>query len=56
LVEPHPLPPDITALTQQSTVPFGDGVLALKDALLAAETCEELFTPQVGGGRVGSLV
>jgi NAD+ synthase (glutamine-hydrolysing) len=47
-VEPHPLPPDIAALTQQATVPFGDGVLALRDALLAAETCEELFTPQVG--------
>ncbi|GFR45623.1 hypothetical protein Agub_g7030, partial [Astrephomene gubernaculifera] len=27
-------------------VPFGDAVLKLRDAVLAAETCEELFTPQ----------
>ncbi|GIL46495.1 hypothetical protein Vafri_3475, partial [Volvox africanus] len=26
--------------------PFGDAVLKLRDAVLAAETCEELFTPQ----------
>jgi hypothetical protein len=30
----------------QDTVPFGEGVLALRDTVLSAETCEELFTPQ----------
>lgn len=31
--------------TRQTSCPFGDGILAFNDALLAAETCEELFTP-----------
>ncbi|KAF5843733.1 glutamine-dependent NAD(+) synthetase [Dunaliella salina] len=30
----------------QLTAPFGDGVLQCLDTTLAAETCEELFTPQ----------
>ncbi|KAF8062623.1 glutamine-dependent NAD(+) synthetase [Scenedesmus sp. PABB004] len=46
VLEPHRLPPDVsTACGGQADAPFGDGVLALDDAVLAAETCEELFTP-----------
>eukprot|EP00775_Hariotina_reticulata_P006615 gene6615-6843_t len=45
-LESHALPPELADLTGQSSCPFGDGVLCLTDALLAAETCEELFTPQ----------
>ena len=26
-------------------MPFGEAALAFQDAVLAAETCEELFTP-----------
>ncbi|KAK9793458.1 hypothetical protein WJX73_010827 [Symbiochloris irregularis] len=39
------LPPSIQELTGQRQCPFGDGVLAFRDCLLASETCEELFTP-----------
>lgn len=45
-LEDHPLPPDVRAVAQQASCPFGDGALRCADALLAAETCEELFTPQ----------
>lgn len=44
-LEPHPLPESIRELTGQASVPFGDGALQLRDTVLAAETCEELFTP-----------
>ncbi|CAL8465594.1 g5130 [Coccomyxa elongata] len=44
-VEDHGLPPEIREVTGQRTCPFGDAALALNDAFLAAETCEELFTP-----------
>lgn len=44
-IEDHQLAPSITAITGQSTAPFGDAVLQFPDATLAAETCEELFTP-----------
>jgi hypothetical protein len=36
------------AAAGQASCPFGDGVLCLADGILASETCEELFTPQVG--------
>lgn len=46
--EPHLLPPRLRphAPGGAGEVPFGDVVLKMGDALLAAETCEELFTPQ----------
>lgn len=45
-VEDHALLPEIRLLTGQDTCPFGDAALRFEDAVLAAETCEELFTPQ----------
>lgn len=42
-VEDHSLPRMIQAVTGQTAVPFGDGALALRDTVLASETCEELF-------------
>jgi hypothetical protein len=45
-LEQHRLPAEVAELTGQGSVPFGDGVLRLADAVLASETCEELFTPQ----------
>lgn len=47
VVEDHPLHPVVRAACGQASVPFGDAVLRLEDSLLAAETCEELFTPNV---------
>ncbi len=44
-MEDYYLPRMIREVTQQDTVPFGDGCLALRDTVLSAETCEELFTP-----------
>jgi hypothetical protein len=32
-------------VTGQRECPFGDAALQFEDAVLAAETCEELFTP-----------
>lgn len=46
LLEEHSLPAEVAEVTGQRDAPFGDGVLRLLDALLAPETCEELFTPQ----------
>ena len=45
-LEDYYLPHNISEFTEQSTVPFGLGLLQLKDTCLAAETCEEMFTPQ----------
>ena len=45
VVEEHALLPELRALTEQETCPFGDAALRFTDATLAAETCEELFTP-----------
>ncbi|OWA53461.1 Glutamine-dependent NAD(+) synthetase [Hypsibius exemplaris] len=45
IVEDHYLPRMITDITGQHTVPFGDGVLALKDTCIGSETCEELWMP-----------
>lgn len=39
------LPSLIADLLHQRTCPFGDAALQFKDTVLAAETCEELFTP-----------
>ena len=44
-LEPHDLPDNISELTGQTQIPFGDGALALRDTVLSSETCEELFTP-----------
>jgi NAD+ synthase (glutamine-hydrolysing) len=46
VIEDHALLPEIRTLTGQDTCPFGDAALRFEDAVLAAETCEELFTPQ----------
>lgn len=46
VVEDHFLLPEIQAITGQESCPFGDAALRFSDAILAAETCEELFTPQ----------
>ena len=43
--EEHGLPPAVRAATGQTTCPIGDAALRCEDAVLAAETCEELFTP-----------
>lgn len=44
-LEAYYLPRMIREITGQETVPFGDGCLALRDTVLSAETCEELWTP-----------
>ncbi|KAK9463914.1 uncharacterized protein V1516DRAFT_632342 [Lipomyces oligophaga] len=44
-VEKYSLPRMITEITGQEEVDFGDAVIATKDTVLGAETCEELFTP-----------
>ncbi|GAA99384.1 uncharacterized protein L969DRAFT_93843 [Mixia osmundae IAM 14324] len=43
--EEHYLPRMIKAITEQTTVPFGDAVIATEDTALGVELCEELFTP-----------
>jgi NAD+ synthase (glutamine-hydrolysing) len=45
-LQDHILPPEVAAVTGQRHVPFGLGVLATVDGTIAAETCEELFTPR----------
>ncbi|KAI3428464.1 hypothetical protein D9Q98_007289 [Chlorella vulgaris] len=44
-VEEHTLPAELQQLTGQQRCPFGDAALCFQDTVLAAETCEELFTP-----------
>lgn len=39
------LPRIIQEITNQLTVPFGDGVISTLDTCIGVETCEELFTP-----------
>ena len=46
------LPAQIAELTGQMTCPFGDAALQLHDCVLAAETCEELFTPMAPNIRL----
>jgi NAD+ synthase (glutamine-hydrolysing) len=45
-LEQHSLPGCVTAVNGQTHVPFGVGIIAARDATLATETCEELFTPR----------
>ncbi|KAJ5155250.1 glutamine-dependent NAD(+) synthetase [Penicillium capsulatum] len=45
-VEQYNLPPRFQKHQGTRQVPIGDVVLSLNDTSLAAETCEELFTPQ----------
>jgi len=42
--EHYHLPRSIRTITGQDLVPFGEGCIALKDTVVSAETCEELFT------------
>jgi NAD+ synthase (glutamine-hydrolysing) len=44
-VEEHYLPRMISEIVGQRKVPFGDAAISTLDTCLAAETCEELFTP-----------
>lgn len=44
-VEDHELPVLMRKVAGQARCTFGDAVLVLRDATLASETCEELFTP-----------
>ena len=44
-MEEHGLPQEVRRITGQRACPLGDAALQLNDAVLAAETCEELFTP-----------
>ncbi|KAJ3039080.1 glutamine-dependent NAD(+) synthetase [Rhizophlyctis rosea] len=44
-LEDHYLPRMIAEITGQTTVPFGDGVIATHDTVVGTEVCEELFTP-----------
>ncbi|KAI1341064.1 glutamine-dependent NAD(+) synthetase with GAT domain-containing protein [Xylariaceae sp. FL0016] len=46
VVEQYNLPPRLQKHQGTRQVPIGDVVLSLDDTTLAAETCEELFTPQ----------
>ncbi|KAL6910440.1 hypothetical protein GGI43DRAFT_390145 [Trichoderma evansii] len=45
-VEQYNLPPQIQQHQGTRQIPIGDVILSLNDTTLAAETCEELFTPQ----------
>ncbi|ORY78946.1 hypothetical protein BCR37DRAFT_98573 [Protomyces lactucae-debilis] len=45
-IEPFILPRFIAAICGETEVPFGDAVISLRDTVVGAETCEELFTPQ----------
>jgi NAD+ synthase (glutamine-hydrolysing) len=44
-IDEHVLPKAIRDVTGQNTVPFGLAVIEFNDAVVATETCEELFTP-----------
>lgn len=45
-VEQYNLPPLIQQHQGKRQIPIGDVILSLNDTTVAAETCEELFTPQ----------
>jgi NAD+ synthase (glutamine-hydrolysing) len=45
-VEPFGLPPVVQAATGQRATVIGDAVIETRDARLASEMCEELFTPE----------
>ncbi|XP_045492583.1 glutamine-dependent NAD(+) synthetase [Colias croceus] len=44
--EDYYLPRMITAITNQTTVPIGDAVIATKDTCIGFEICEELWNPR----------
>jgi NH3-dependent NAD+ synthetase len=44
-LESFPLPEAVRLVAGQSQAPLGLGIVALRDATVASETCEELFTP-----------
>lgn len=46
------LPLHVAQLLGQAKCPFGDAALRFEDALLAVETCEELFTPMAPNIRL----
>eukprot|EP00760_Papus_ankaliazontas_P007678 PhM_4_TR13451/c0_g1_i1/m.51038/K01950/E6.3.5.1, NADSYN1, QNS1, nadE; NAD+ synthase (glutamine-hydrolysing) len=46
VVEEFYLPSEIQVITGQFKVPFGYACVATRDTVIAAETCEELFTPE----------
>lgn len=45
-LEDHVLPKVLRRATGQESVPFGIGAVATPDTVIAAETCEELWTPR----------
>ncbi|KAI9138932.1 hypothetical protein BKA69DRAFT_1088728 [Paraphysoderma sedebokerense] len=45
VLENHYLPRIIRNVTEQSYVPFGDGVISTNDTCVGVELCEELFAP-----------
>ena len=45
-LEDHVLPRVLRKATGQAQVPFGIGAVATQDTVIAAETCEELWTPR----------
>lgn len=45
-VEEYYLPRMITAITNQTTVPIGDAVIATRDTCIGFEICEELWNPK----------
>ncbi|KAJ1550313.1 glutamine-dependent NAD(+) synthetase, partial [Nowakowskiella sp. JEL0078] len=44
-IEDYYLPRIVSAVTEQETVPFGDGIISTDDTVIGTEMCEELFTP-----------
>ncbi|KAI3972561.1 hypothetical protein MKX01_019219 [Papaver californicum] len=44
-LEEFKLPPDVSEALSQTSVPFGYGYIQFLDTAVAAEVCEELFTP-----------
>lgn len=44
--EDHQLSAVLSATTGQTVVPFGQAAVSTKDTMVAAEACEELWTPQ----------
>lgn len=45
ITEEYHLPRMITAITQQTVVPFGDAVISTLDTCIGYEICEELWNP-----------
>jgi len=46
VMERYTLPEDIQAITQQTDVAFGIGIVEAQGVTIASEVCEELFTPE----------